>query len=1241
MNGKHFARALASAVLGLAISILLLPEALAAVGRTEAAYAVTPNGAASYTIPIRATGGINGLTPHLAISYAGPGMRSIFGVGFALSGLSYIRPCPQTIAQDGSAGPVTLTSADRYCLDGARLRQIGTGTYGASGTQYRTEVDELVRITVMGVANGVPTWFKVEQPNGLIYEYGNSTDSNLLSGTQTGATPQFWAVSRISDRDGNSIRFVYDSDAATNRFRPSYISYTERAGAGNYKIAFVYQSATQPTASVHYTPATAASAIHKEDKLLDRIELKHDDIIYRAYKLTYQAAGGSSQRLWKVQECAYAPTEDCLPATVLTWQSPTAGHEALASSGRTVASDVLPLDVNGDGVKDLVWSASGTWRYMLGGPSGFGSVVNTSVAATNPNKAMVLRWNADEFDDLLIDWSDGKWRVLRGGATGFNTTVVSAGSPSVASTPVGYTTTIGDLNADGLDDLLQMQLDAALTITVRFNGASGFGASSVAYSDPMIRTKGNSLFIKMTGASSVRRPDFNGDGRVDLLVWGCIWDQELNSCIGPPTRWYQLLSLGNAFANQGPIPGANYTIQARFGNFNDDNLTDIIYPNASGVWSIGFGRGSGGLSITSGPSHAAHATYQTLVGDYDGDGLDDLYVTKNSPWQWEILRSNGTGLDSTAIPTAIAGDGLAWMLLDQNGDLPPDLGRFDVSTYLWRVGAHAGEPGDHLLNATDGLGNSVWFSYLPMTDAAVYIKGSGATPPVQDIEGEQFLVQTMQVSPAGGTSYTLTYKYFTAREHVQGRGYLGMGTREITDSRNGVFTTETFKQDFPYTGALATVTVKQSSAGSAKTIQSHTHTYLHHVLETAAGKERYLPYRSQTVTNGYEVGGTRNGDHITQVTETHTVNTWGNSTFVSVDVKDMDALSLESGQIYRTEVTSTFVQDVTSWCIGPPLTRSEKRLLPDGTNTIRSASWVVPPAECRVTQETLEPGGGSLLSLVTDLRYDACGNVDQLTTQPAGTTGQARVTTISYGSRCQRPETITNPENHVSNIAYNWPLALPATQTDPNGLVTTLTYDGFGRLTRLLRPDGSPTGTGVRFALTACTAGNSWCGKNSGARVKVTRTERSITDTVLRTDEQFLDGLGRLRWGHSESLESGAAIVETLYDAFGRPIQQTQPYFAGGAVYATVLTRDLIGRVTSSNAPISESQTSGRITGFSYEGRTLEVTDPGTLITTRTSNVLGQQRSVADPGTGGLTQYAYHPFGELASIEDTNGNMTG
>ena len=470
--------------------------------------------------------------------------------------------------------------------------------------------------------------------------------------------------------------------------------------------------------------------------------------------------------------------------------------------------------------------------------------------------------------------------------------------------------------------------------------------------------------------------------------------------------------------------------------------------------------------------------------------------------------------------------------------------------------------------------------------------------------------------------------------HAQGRSFLGMESRTVTDNRNSAFTTETFRQDFPYIGAPATVTVKQP--GGVQTIQSVTHSYARHVLDATAGNERYLPYRSSSLTKIYEIGGIKNGNQITEITEAHTVNTLGNSTFASVLVDDKDSGSSEFGFRWSTEVTATYKEDLTNWCIGVPTSRSEKRTSPGGTNATRAASWAVSGLECRATQETIEPGALSSISLVTDLGYDGCGNISSIVSYPGGLPGSSRTTTIGYGTRCQRPESITNPLNEASTIAYNWPLALPSSQTDPNGLALNLDYDGFGRLTRQRRPDL----TASRFALTACTAGNSWCGKNSSARVKVTRTERNTLDSILRTDEQFLDGFGRVRWSHSDSLESGPAIVETLYDAFGRASQATQPYFSGGIVYSTSYTRDLVGRVTQINAPISESSTSGRITGYSYEGRDLKITDPRSFTTTRRSNAIGQLRAVIDPNPGGTTNYAYQPFGEIASITDAANNVT-
>ncbi len=62
---------------------------------------------------------------------------------------------------------------DRYCMDGQRLVLV-SGTYGAAGSEYRTELDSFSRIVASGTAgNGVAS-FTVQTKAGLTMEYGNT-----------------------------------------------------------------------------------------------------------------------------------------------------------------------------------------------------------------------------------------------------------------------------------------------------------------------------------------------------------------------------------------------------------------------------------------------------------------------------------------------------------------------------------------------------------------------------------------------------------------------------------------------------------------------------------------------------------------------------------------------------------------------------------------------------------------------------------------------------------------------------------------------------------------------------------------------------------------------------------------------------------------------------------------------------------------------------------------------------------
>src|SRR5690349_20948701 len=86
----------------------------AAAGRTSGVPAVTPTGAATYSIPLDLPPGTNSLAPRLAFSYNNHGGAGPLGVGWTISGLSTIARCNSTFAQEGVSRNVRLDNDDRY-----------------------------------------------------------------------------------------------------------------------------------------------------------------------------------------------------------------------------------------------------------------------------------------------------------------------------------------------------------------------------------------------------------------------------------------------------------------------------------------------------------------------------------------------------------------------------------------------------------------------------------------------------------------------------------------------------------------------------------------------------------------------------------------------------------------------------------------------------------------------------------------------------------------------------------------------------------------------------------------------------------------------------------------------------------------------------------------------------------------------------------------------------------------------
>jgi RHS repeat-associated protein len=1182
-----------------------------ALGTSAGGFTPAQNGAATYRLPIVVPPGTAGLQPGLGFSYNSQNPTSLMGVGWSLDGVPVVVRCRATVAQDGFSGGIKFNANDRFCLMGQRLIAISGGN-GADGAEYRTEVDGFTRVISYGVAGSGPASFRAWTKDGKVMEFGVTADSRIEAQGQTSVL--VWALNRVQDPSGNYLTVTYTENNTNGEFRPTRIDYTGNAGAGLAPTrAVTFEYATRPDVSPKYI----SGALLKVTVRLTNVKTFANGALVRDYRVAYDNAGAQGRsRVTTITECSGAGT--CMPATSFASSPAPAGPMYLKWSGafqwNAGVADTFSADLDGDGRSDIIQikkgshlaqtlRSNGDGTYTLLWTSPTSSTASGFMYSTNSFTTFIIDANGDGIPDILqVHKTIHQARVLLGNGDGsFRTAWENLNGTVLWG---ANRTFVGDVNGDGLTDIIQLSTGSHMGRVALSNGD---GSYRLAWQSPNDGTvfwgPGNESFVA----------DVNGDGLADLIQISTtthVGRVALSNGDGTFTMAWQSPSDGTV------IWGGNKTYVA---DVNGDGLPDLIQLSVSthvGRVVLSNGDGSYRLAWTS-PSNGTvfwGPGNEAFVADVNGDGYADLIQISTTTHVGRVVLSKGDGTFVMAYqsPTdaSVFWGGNRTVVGDVDGDGLPDLLQISISTNAARAVFPVGQVGDLVTSVSMPLGGQMGITYKPMTDPTAHTKEPGPGYPTLNIPGSQYVVTATTTADGRGGSSAVSYAYGGAKFDLLGRGPLGVRWRRVTDSATNDATTTFFAQTFPLTGAVTSSEVRDSAA---RLFQQVVHTYSS--LPTYPGT--FFVRLDQTST--FECDGQATCRELSKSFE---YDGYGNltRTFHWGDVATPDQERDEYTE-WAINLTAWLHQPKHVLVYGPGATLLREKWISydgQGWGTI-GAQGLPTREESRLTGGLGSPGNPVILR-----GHDPYGNPISLT-DPRGCT-----TTTAFEPTFQTyPSVVTTCLGHATQFTYDGRWGKRLSETDPNGQTTTYTYDAFGRLETVRGPldPTAPYGTVTKQYLNL--------GNPNTQRIATYRTEQHNSANAIWSEEYF-DGLGRAYLTRAEGPTGQVIETNTTYDARGLVASQSAAHYANEAPAYTTFIYDTLRRRTRVNKP------DGTFLTMAYAPGLQTATDERGKVKRRHLDGFGRIvaiEEVADAGTY-TTHYDYDATGALTRVTNQLGHAT-
>ncbi|WP_315752249.1 MULTISPECIES: RHS repeat-associated core domain-containing protein [unclassified Bradyrhizobium] len=737
----------------------------------------------------------------------------------------------------------------------------------------------------------------------------------------------------------------------------------------------------------------------------------------------------------------------------------------------------------------------------------------------------------------------------------------------------------------------------------------------------------------------VQLMDLNGDGLLDVVFWyhfsptmfkeidrGCLnvpIDDPKSTPEKPlpkiPPKIPESGNCAGAFLNTGKgwaplaqnlLPPIAFDIdltdkgaQTDFIDINGDGLVDIVPGHRVGgnnAYGVYLNRGPGWLDA----SDPAAKSYQLPVEalstsdksssyrllDLNGDGLVDIAFAR--PDAKGAFLNTGRGwsarVDSFAPPEAFVdntGADLGVRLVDVDGNGLPDLlrswkdkdGAVQKAAYL-NVGSRA----DTMLALTSGTGQRIEFAYRSLltlrenegAGTRFYEPSPISEYPVISHVPTMYAVSRLSVVDGPGKRLDTSYRYAGFRFDVISGSVLGFATRFATSFVNSVANIEErvdLYQDYYRNGRNRRETSSYGGVNLSVTENSY------EVIATPGGGRMARVVLASTRSENRDLTGVVIG----RTAETDTFDAYSNlvdSCVVYGDdswmfthneylpaAQNFDLRTWFLGRLTRANVTHA-TKNVTLKCKDLSADASG---VPEAEYLSRSAEFRYDKLTGVLTGDTSNVGDP--LSVTTEYHHDGFGNVDS--TVRSAAEEKSRTSSVEFDPLGRLVVAETNALGYRSTRVLGPILGLVTRITDANGTSGSTSYDAFGQELRSVNPSGLVKRTVREFG-----AGESVFGVP--VAVKVTATIEHLPSKQL-----WLDLAGRTLRTVSVGFGNRRVFTDYEYDAQGRQITTTLPYFEGDAVFASKTTYDILNR------PVQVNRPNGGYTISTYAGLVSTVTE--------------------------------------------------